>query len=48
MFMVSKQELFAIYATLGVTAHVQVLLRRYMKIYKIQTIMSAGSIDHVK
>lgn len=48
MFMVSNQEFFAIYATFGLTAHVQVLLRRYMKIYKIQTIMSAGSVDYVK
>ena len=48
MFMISNQEFFAIYATFVFTGHVQELVRRNMKIYKIQTMMNAGTVDHVK
>ena len=48
MFMIGNQELFAIYATFGFTGHVQVLVRRNMKVYKIQTMMNPDTVDHVK
>ena len=35
MFSLGNQEFFAIYATFGFTGHVQVLVSRNMKIYKI-------------
>ena len=48
MFMISNQEFFAIHVTFGFTGHVQVLVRRNMKIYKIQTMTNPGTVDHVK
>ena len=48
MFMIGNQELFAVYATFGFTGHAQVLMSRNMKIYKIQTMMNPGTVDHVK
>ena len=48
MFMTGNPEFFAIYVTSGFTGHVQVLVRSNMKIYKIQTMMNPGTVDHVK
>ena len=48
MFMIGNQVFFAIYVTFGFTGHMQVLVRRNMKNYKIQTMMNRGTVDHVK
>ena len=48
MFMISNQEFFAIYVTFGFTVHVQVLIRKNMKIYKIQRMMNPSTVDHIK
>ena len=48
MSMIGNQEFFAIYVTFGFTGHVQVLVRRNMKIYKIQAMMNPSTADHVK
>ena len=42
------QGFFTIYATFGFIGHVQVLVRSNMKIYKIQTMINPGSLDHAK
>ena len=44
--MIGNQEFFAIYATFLFTGHVQVLVGRNMKIYKIQEMMYPGTVDH--
>ena len=48
MFVISNQEFFAIYETFGFTGHVQVLVRKNMNIYQIQTMMDPSTADHVK
>ena len=48
MFMIGNQEFSAIYTTFGFTGHVQVLVSRNIKIHKIQTMISSGSVGHVK
>ena len=40
--------IFAVYATFGFTGHVQVLVRRNIKIHKIQAMISSGSVGHAK
>ena len=48
MFMIGNQEFLARYATFGFTGHVQVLVRGNMEIYKFQTMMNPGTVDHAK
>ena len=42
------KHVYDIYITFGFTGHVQVLVRMNMKIYKIQTMINPGTVDHVK
>ena len=48
MFAIGDQEFFAINVTFGFTGQMQVLVKRNMKIYKIQTMMNPGTLDYVK
>ena len=45
MFMIGNHNFFAIYVTFGFTGHVQVLVRRNTKTYKM---INLGFVDHAK